>query len=53
MSKITVIGAGKTGRGFIGRLIKESNLPFSFIDKDEALVKELESRSFKVSFSAM
>lgn len=50
MSKITVIGAGKTGRGFIGRLISESKLPFSFIDKDENLVKELEKGSFKVSF---
>lgn len=50
MSKITVIGAGKTGRGFIGRLISESDLEFSFIDKDANLVKDLNSASFKVSF---
>ena len=41
MSKITIIGAGKTGRGFIGRLIAESGTEFSFVDKDEALVSEL------------
>ena len=25
MSKIVVVGAGKTGRGFIGRLLQEAN----------------------------
>lgn len=50
MSKIAVIGAGKTGRGFIGRLITESNLEFYFIDKDENLVKSLNEASFMVSF---
>lgn len=50
MSKITIIGAGKTGRGFIGRLIAESNTEFSFIDKDENLVKNLNENPFKVSF---
>ena len=51
MSKITIIGAGKTGRGFIGRLSAESNADILFVDKDETLVKELnEKESFKVSF---
>ena len=50
MSKITVIGAGKTGRGFIGRLLAESNAEFSFIDKDEKLIDNLNKGSFKVSF---
>lgn len=50
MSKITIIGAGKTGRGFIGRLIAESGTEFSFVDKDEALVSELNRSPFKVSF---
>lgn len=51
MSKITIIGAGKTGRGFIGRLAAEKNAEITFIDKDEALVKELnEQKSFTVSF---
>ena len=50
MSKITVIGAGKTGRGFIGRLISESGLEFSFVDKDKALVENLNKENFKVSF---
>lgn len=51
MSKITVIGAGKTGRGFIGRLLAEAGESFTFIDKDEALVKALaEAGSFDVNF---
>lgn len=51
MSKITIIGAGKTGRGFIGRLSAESNADIQFIDKDENLVNKLnEKKSFKVSF---
>lgn len=50
MSKITVIGAGKTGRGFVGRLIGESGLEFAFIDKDEALVRELNESPFTVRF---
>ena len=50
MSKITVIGAGKTGRGFIGRLIAESNLEFSFIDKDASLTEKLNKNPFNVNF---
>ena len=51
MSKITIIGAGKTGRGFVGRLASEKNAEILFIDKDENLVNELnQNKSFKVSF---
>ena len=50
MSKITVIGAGKTGRGFIGRLLAEDNICFDFIDKNEELVQSLNKNSFNVSF---
>ncbi len=51
MSKIAVIGAGKTGRGFVGRLLAESNCEIMFVDKNEELVQELnEKGSFTVSF---
>ena len=51
MSKIAMIGAGKTGRGFIGRLLAQDNKEILFIDKDEALVRSLnDAGSFKVSF---
>ena len=51
MSKIAMIGAGKTGRGFIGRLLAEDNKEILFIDKNESLVKSLNDASeFKVSF---
>ena len=47
---ITVIGAGKTGRGFIGRLLAESNVQIRFIDKDDALVAALNEKPFHISF---
>lgn len=51
MSKITIIGAGKTGRGFVGRLAFEENAQISFIDKDENLINELNTKkSFNISF---
>ena len=51
MSKITVIGAGKTGRGFLGRLIAESGKEIYFIDKNEELVEELNNaKTFEVGF---
>lgn len=37
--KITIVGAGKTGRGFIAALLRENEL--TFIDKNEDLVKRL------------
>ena len=40
--KIAVIGAGKTGRGFIGRLLQESGQEFLLVDKNQDLIRELE-----------
>lgn len=50
MSKITVIGAGKTGRGFIGRLLYESSADFAFVDKNEELVNSINEKGFEISF---
>ena len=51
MTKIAIVGAGKTGRGFIGRLLAEEGCEFLFIDKNKALVDALNERGeFKVSF---
>lgn len=51
MSKIVVIGAGKTGRGFIARLLQEEEKEVLFIDKDVALVEQLnEEKSFQIRF---
>ena len=51
MSKIVIIGAGKTGRGFIARLLQESNEEVILIDKNQELVDQLnEAKSFKISF---
>ena len=47
--KITIIGAGKTGRGFLGRLLLSEEL--TFIDKNADLVKALSDEgSFKVTY---
>ncbi len=49
--EIAVIGAGKTGRGFIGRLLGEEGRSFLFIDRDEGLISRLEERgSYTVKF---
>ena len=51
MSKIAVIGAGKTGRGFVGRLLKEDHLEIMFVDKDAELVRELNDKgNFQITF---
>lgn len=51
MSKIIVIGAGKTGRGFIGRLLQEAEKEIVFVDKDEELIKRLrEEKEYEVHF---
>ena len=39
MSKVVIVGAGKTGRGFLARLLRDNEL--ILIDKDERLVSEL------------
>lgn len=51
MNKAFIIGAGKTGRGFIARLAAEAGCEVYFVDKDAALVDRLnEEKSFSVSF---
>lgn len=51
MSKIVVIGAGKTGRGFIGRLLAEAGKEILFVDKNPELVNRLNTeKAFRVSF---
>ena len=51
MSKIVVVGAGKTGRGFIARLLQEAEKEVIFIDKNETLVNGLNaSGKFQVNF---
>ena len=44
MGKIVIIGAGRTGRGFIGRLLAEGGAEFTFVDKDTALVDALNAQ---------
>jgi len=51
MSKIAVIGAGKTGRGFIGRLLTEAGKEIMFVDKNKELVDKLNAEGgFTVAF---
>lgn len=51
MKKAIVIGAGKTGRGFVGRLLAEADTEIVFIDKNAQLVDELNAAgSFEVYF---
>lgn len=51
MSKAAVVGAGKTGRGFIGRLLKEADVEIVFIDKNKELVAQMnKAGEFSVSF---
>lgn len=51
MSKIVVVGAGKTGRGFIARLLQEADEEVIFIDKNAELVEQLNTeKAFQVSF---
>ena len=44
MGRIVIIGAGRTGRGFIGRLLAEGGAEFTFVDKDAALVDALNAQ---------
>jgi len=55
MKKAIVIGAGKTGRGFVGRLLAEAGWEITFIDKNIALVHALnDAEAFTVnSFSGI
>lgn len=51
MSKIAVIGAGKTGRGFLARLLQEAQEEIILIDKNAELIEQLNTaKEFKISF---
>jgi len=48
---IVIIGAGKTGRGFLARLAFLSNMPVIFLDKDLTLVSNLNTRGqYRIDF---
>lgn len=51
MKKAVVVGAGKTGRGFIGRLLHQAGIQIIFIDKDKELVDKLNAqKAYSVAF---
>ena len=51
MNKVVIIGAGKTGRGFIGRLAAEAGCEIRFVDANQELVDRLNNAGkFEVSF---
>lgn len=51
MSKIVIVGAGKTGRGFLARLLQEAGKEVVFIDKNQELVDTLNrDREFQIRF---
>ncbi|MFV0413750.1 MAG: 2-dehydropantoate 2-reductase N-terminal domain-containing protein [Oscillospiraceae bacterium] len=51
MENAVIVGAGKTGRGFIARLLQEAGIPFSLQDTDEALLQKIEkSNGFTIRF---
>ena len=39
--RVAVVGAGKTGRGFVGRLLVDFKVPFILIDADYGVVEKL------------
>lgn len=46
-----IVGAGKTGRGFLARLLQEAAEDVIFIDKNETLVRELnDAGTFQIRF---
>lgn len=47
--KAGIIGAGKTGRGYIARLLRENDIDVVFFDKDEQHVDNL-NYGYKVTF---
>ena len=51
MSKVMIVGAGKTGRGFLARLLREGKEEICFVDKDPELIRRLnEEKSFRIHF---
>lgn len=47
--KVTIIGAGKTGRGFLARLIYQE-AEITFVDKNQSLINQLRNHSYDISF---
>ncbi len=48
---VVIIGAGKTGRGFLARLAFLGGIPIIFVDKDPALVHALNARGeYRIDF---
>lgn len=41
MNRAVIIGAGKTGRGFIARLLVQQGIEIVFVDIDEVLINKL------------
>lgn len=41
MKKAVIIGAGQTGRGFIAPILDSNRYHLTFLDKDEALIRQL------------
>lgn len=51
MNKVVIIGAGKTGRGFVGRLASEAGCEIVFVDSNKELVDKLNNAgSFEVAY---
>ena len=51
MSKVVIVGAGKTGRGFLARLLQEAERKVVFIDKNKELVDTLnKDKEFQIRF---
>ncbi|HOP11514.1 MAG TPA: 2-dehydropantoate 2-reductase N-terminal domain-containing protein [Oscillospiraceae bacterium] len=51
MTETVILGGGQTGRGFIGRLLYESGIPFVFLDKNPNLINALNQKgSYSISF---
>ena len=50
-NSIIIIGAGKTGRGFLARLMQEAGKNIIFIDKNKELVQKLRAtKSYDIEF---
>ena len=47
--KIVIIGAGKTGRGFLARLLTEENREFVLIDEKEELIRKIK-KGYEVAY---
>ena len=47
MSKIVIVGAGKTGRGFLARLLQEAGKEVVFIDKNQEFFVSVGGQNLK------